>query len=107
MALIIVAVLLFGSLAWFGFWMFGWQYRKAEAGLQAWARRHHYQVVAKELANPIGTGPKAARASNKQVMYRVTVSDASGVQRRALLKIGSESMGVLSNELVVEWEPPA
>jgi hypothetical protein len=38
-------------------------------------------------------------------MYRVTVSDADGVRRRALVKIGSEAAGVLADRLVVEWEP--
>jgi hypothetical protein len=38
-------------------------------------------------------------------MYRVTVLDVNGQRRRALVKIGSEAMGVLAEELVVEWEP--
>jgi hypothetical protein len=61
-------------------------------------------VLEKTPANPFGTGPKAARASNKQVMYQVTVVDAVGNERRALIKIGSQAQGVLSNDLVVEWE---
>jgi hypothetical protein len=95
---------LFGALLAVGFWMFRWQYRRAEAKLADWVRKSNYQLIQKEPGNPFGTGPKAARAHNKQIMYRVIVSDTNGVRRRALVKIGSEAAGVLADRLVVEWE---
>ena len=103
MAMIAFMVVLFAGGISAGVWMFRWQYRKAESQLQSWARRSNYQVLDKQKANPFGTGPMA-RSGNKQVMYRVTISDESGARRSALVKIGSPTLGVLDDDLVVEWE---
>jgi hypothetical protein len=104
MGVVTLIVVLFAGLIVFGIWMVRWQYRKAETRLREWAQQHHYQILETESANPIGTGPMA-RSGNKQVMFRVTLSDGSGVRRRALVKVGSESIGVLGGDVVVEWEP--
>jgi hypothetical protein len=104
MELIFETAFLFGALLAVGFWMFRWQYRRADAKLDDWVRKSNYQLIQKEPGNPFGTGPKAARAHNKQIMYRVIVSGANGVRRRALVKIGSEAAGVLADRRVVEWE---
>jgi hypothetical protein len=45
-----------------------------------------------------------ARSGNKQVMYRVTIPDQNGLRRSAVVKIGSPTLGVLADDLVVEWE---
>ena len=95
-------VVLFAVGITFGIWMFRWQYRKAETQLQRWAERSNYQLLDKEDANPYGTGPMT-RSGNKQVMYRVTLSDR-GVRRRALVKLGSPTVGMLADDVVVEWE---
>jgi hypothetical protein len=102
-ALLFIGATLFIVVFGFGIWMYRWQYRTADAKLQRWARERHYKVVDKEGANPLGTGP-LARSGNKQVMYRVTVEDAEGVRKRALITIGGRTMGVLSDELSVTWE---
>jgi hypothetical protein len=104
MDFIITVILLFGSVIGVGGLVYRWQFRTADAQLGAWARRWRYQILEKEPANPFGTGPKAARGSNKQVMYRVTLSNEAGARRRALIKIGSTRLGVLENALVVEWD---
>lgn len=96
-------VVLFAVGITFGIWMFRWQYRKAELQLQRWAERSNYQLLDKESANPFDTGPMT-RSGNKQVMYRVTIADQNGVRRRALVKLGSPTTGMLSDDLIVEWE---
>jgi|SRR6187401_1755911 hypothetical protein len=103
MAMIVFLVVLFAGVVSAGVSMFRWQYRKAERQLQSWAQRSRYQLLDKQEANPFGTGPMA-RSGNKQVMYRVTISDENGARRSGLVKIGSPTLGVLANELVVEWE---
>lgn len=86
-----------------GIWMYRWQYRKADEKLQRWAQRLNYRIVHKQGANPLGTGP-LARSGNKQVMYRVTIEDADGVRKRALISIGGRMTGVLSDDFNVKWE---
>lgn len=98
------AIVFFGARISLGVYLNRWQFRKADALIESWAERSHFRIVAKEPANPLGTGPKAMRAANKQVMYRVVVQDTQGHERRALVKVGSESTGVLSENLVVVWD---
>jgi hypothetical protein len=102
-----IAIFVFGAggAIWYGVWSVRWQYRTADARLQQWAEQAHYQVLDKERANPYGTGPMSGRGgSNKQVMYRVTVRDADGREKRGLVKVGSKWVGVHSHDLVVEWD---
>jgi hypothetical protein len=99
--------MLFGGCIGFGIWMFRWQYSKADRLVTAWAQRSHYQILTKESANPLGTGPMARGGSNKQVMCRVTLLDSQGTRRHALVKVGSEASGVLSDNLTVTWEESA
>ena len=103
MAMVALIASLFACGIAIGVWVFRWQYRRADSQLQSWARRSNYQVLEKRKANPLGTGPMA-RSGNKQVVYRVTLSDENGVLRGALVKIGSPTFGVLADDLVVEWE---
>ncbi|MDB4989511.1 MAG: hypothetical protein JWN04_4689 [Myxococcaceae bacterium] len=104
LGIVIRAIVVFGSVLGFGIWLMRVQYRKADARLEEWAQRSRYRVLEKESANPYNTGPKPAHASNRQVMYRVTVEDAQGVKRRALVKIGSVTIGTLADDFSVEWE---
>ena len=104
MAVIGVIILVLAVGIAFGLWMFRWQYRTAENKLRDWLRRSNYELLDKRAANPLGTGPEVRSASNKQIIYQVTISDQHGVRRSALIKIGSPALGVLSDELVVEWE---
>lgn len=101
---IISALVVFGVLIAAGIYMYRWQLRKADSLLEEWAERSQLRILAKERANPPGTGPDAMRAANKQVMYRVTLVDAEGVERRGLVKLGTESTGVLSERVEVLWD---
>jgi hypothetical protein len=96
-ALIFVAVL------GFGWWIYRWQYNRADAILNNWATQNNFRVLEKQKAN-FGTGPEAVRAGNKQVMYRITVEDQNGQKRSGVAKIGNETTGTLSDEISVDWD---
>lgn len=85
-----------------GVWMVRWQFRRADRMLKKWARENGHRILKKQRAN-IGDGPTGARQSSKAVKYRVTLADASGQTKRALITLGSRSSGTLSNEVGVEW----
>ncbi|MDB4986626.1 MAG: hypothetical protein JWN04_1804 [Myxococcaceae bacterium] len=105
MTVVVLAVFVLGGLVLLEVWITRWQYRTAEARLEQWAEQSRHQVLSKERANPYGTGPMSGRGgSNQQVMYRVTVRDADGREKRGLVKVGSKWVGVHSHELVVEWD---
>lgn len=88
----------------FATWMIRWQFRTADARLERWAQENGYRVIDKQSANPAGTGPIYGRSRNTQVVYRVIVEDARSEHRRALIKIGSPSQGVLAADFSVEWQ---
>jgi len=95
---------LFVAVALFGWWMFRWQYNKADTMLDNWAAQNDYVIVEKADGNPSGTGPKDRYAGNKQIMYRVVVKDSKGETKSGLVKLGSESSGTLSDQASVEWD---
>jgi hypothetical protein len=97
------AVILFGGLLAIGIYTIRWQYRRADALLEEWARAQGAKVIGKQKANPLGTGPMQ-RSGNKQVFYRVTLIDAAGAKKVALFKLGSATTGTLSKDVSVEWE---
>ena len=91
----------------FAVWINRWQFAKADERVAEWARQNGFRVLDKQNANPAGTGPMSARGTNNtQVIYRVLVEDPKGTRRRALIKVGSESQGVLSDDFSVTWEDP-
>ena len=100
--LLFIALLFLGVLA-FGWWMYRWQYNRADTILENWARSNHFKVIDKQKAN-FGTGPEAVRAGNKQVTYRITVEGPDGARRTGLARIGSEEIGTISDNISVEWD---
>lgn len=97
-----IALLFAGVLA-FGWWMYRWQYDRADTILESWAKKNSFVVIDKQKAN-FGTGPEAVRAGNKQVLYRITVQSSDGQRRTGLARIGSVTTGTLSDEISVEWD---
>jgi hypothetical protein len=101
---IVLGIALFIGAICFAIWMIRWQFRAADTRVERWAQEQGYRLVDKQSANPAGTGPMYSRGHNTQVMYRVVVEDAQGTRRRALITIGSQSRGVLSDDFNVVWE---
>lgn len=98
------AAVFFGAFVALGVYLYRWQYRRADARVTDWAERSRLRIISKERANPLGTGPQAMRAGNKQIIYRITVVDLHGIERRGVVKVGSESSGVLADTLEVVWD---
>jgi hypothetical protein len=103
---VVAAVVLFGGVLALGIFMFRFQQQRGEELLEAWAARQGYRLLSREPANPPGTGPMHRSASNKQVMYRVRVSDDAGQVREGTVRVGAPATGVLSDEVSVEWDRP-
>jgi hypothetical protein len=101
---ILIIVVVFALVGAFGWWMYQWQYEKADRLLENWARQNSFTVLSKERANPPGTGPAVRYARNTQVIYRIVVQDAEGKKNMGLVKIGNPTIGVLSDEVEAEWD---
>lgn len=101
---ILIIVILFILVGFFGWWVYKWQYNKADMILDEWAKRNNLTVVKKESANPSGTGPGVRYAGNTQVVYRIEARDSENRLRSGTAKIGSEKTGTLSDEIEVVWD---
>ncbi len=104
MVTILVILVIFAAVGGAGWFMYRWQYDKANELLGKWAEQNGYQIVEKIKANPSGTGPGSRTASNKQVMYRIKVQDAAGNERTGIAKIGSPVAGTLSDQVEIIWD---
>ena len=100
-----MAVLIFGGVLAIGIFMLRWQHRRAEQLVEEWAQRHSYRVLEREDRTAPGDGPMNRYAKNRAIVYAVKVADPDGKIRRARLTVGSPDMGVLSDQVSVEWEP--
>lgn len=99
------AILIFGSVVALGIMMLRWQFRKGEQLLDQWARQHGFEVIERTERTPPGAGPMNRYAANKQIVYAVRVRNESGRVRTATVRVGSPEMGVMSDEISVEWDP--
>jgi len=104
MPTVILAVLIFGGVLAAGVYMVRFQRRKGEELLAAWAARQRLRILDREPANAPGTGPMHRNAANKQVVYRIKASDEAGQVRTGTVRVGSATLGVLSDEVTVEWD---
>lgn len=101
---ILIIIVLFALVGAFGWWMYKWQYNKADEMLDGWLKQNSYTLVKKEDANPSGTGPGVRYAENTQVIYRIEVKDKDGNNKKGLIKLGSETSGTLSNQIEIVWD---
>jgi hypothetical protein len=101
---ILITVILFSLGGVYAWWIHRWQYEEADRMLENWAWQNSFTVLSKERANPWGTGPGVAHAKNTQVIYRIVVQDAEGKKKTGLVKLGSRTIGVLSNQVEAEWD---
>ncbi len=71
--------------------------------LENWATQNKYKLIEKQNAN-FADGPLGWRGAKTYVKYRVKVEDANGKTKTGVVYLGSENIGVLSNEVKVEWD---
>ena len=83
--------------------MIRWQYSKADRLLENWAAQNNYKLIEKQDAN-FGDGPLGRRGSKTYVKYRVKIEDENGNIKTGIVFLGSETTGVLSDEVRVEWD---
>ena len=105
MLTVAMAMLIFGGVLTLGIFMLRWQHRRAERLVEQWAQRHSYRVLEREERIAPGDGPMNRYAENKAIVYAVKVADREGNVRHARLTVGSPELGVLSEQVSVEWEP--
>lgn len=101
---ILIIIVVFSLVGLLGWWMYKWQYSKADTMLETWAGQNGYSLVKKEKANPGGTGPGVRYAGNTQVIYRIEVKDGEGRTKTGTAKIGSATTGTLSDEIEIVWD---
>ncbi len=99
---ILFLVLFFGAFLALAFWMIRWQFSKADQMLENWAAQNKYKLIEKQNAN-FNDGPLGWRGAKTHVKCRIKVEDAAGKTKTGIVYLGSANMGVLSNEVKVEW----
>jgi len=104
MPTVILAILIFGGVLALGVYMARFQRRKGESMLAAWAAGQRLRLLACEPANPPGTGPMHRNAADKRLVYRITASDDAGRVRQGTVRVGTAALGVLVDEVAVEWD---
>ena len=104
MPTVILAILIFGGVLAVGVYMVRFQRRKGEAMLAAWAAGQRLRILECQPANPPGTGPMHRNAADKQVVYRIKATDESGHVRKGTVRVGTAVLGVLSDEVAVDWD---
>ena len=102
-AVIWVCFVVFSGLA-LAWWMFRWQHRVAERSLRRWAVAHQVEVVQIERANSPYSGPNAAHAADRRIIYRVWLKRPDGRTVTATATMGSKSSGILDPCIAVDMD---
>ncbi len=80
-----------------------WQFRKSERLIRQWAATRHYQLLGMNH-QWFWYGPFWWRTAKGQMVYHVTLRDSAGQIRKAWIRCGSFLLGLLSDDIAVEWE---
>ena len=71
--------------------------------IRRWAVQNHYRLIDWKYCQ-FWVGPFVLRATNLQMVYVVTIEDQAGKTRQAWVRCRSWFLGLLSDELTVEWK---
>lgn len=88
----------------FGWWLYKWQYSKADEIIDNWSKTNGFTIIKKERANPVGSGPGVRYAGDTRVTYRIEVKDADGNVKSGIARVGSKNVGTLADSIEVIWE---
>jgi hypothetical protein len=79
-----------------------WSRSRSRAIIDRWSKQHGYEVLS--AAPRLWRGPFLLRSGHGHTVYRVTVKDASGTARSGWVRCGSWLLGLVSDEITVEWD---
>ena len=99
-ALLVIGVLLFLGLAFYGIW---WEAHRSSEMILRWAADHGYEVIAKK-APVINLGPFRWENPRGRTFYHITVRDNTGQACSGWLSCGAEWWGLLSNRVEIRWD---
>ncbi len=71
--------------------------------LENWRAQNKYKLIEKENANS-GDGPLGRQGAKTHVKYRIKIEDTAGKTKTGIAYLGNENIGVLSDEVKVEWD---
>ncbi len=80
-----------------------WHYSRSNTLLEEWARRHGLRIISSEYRY-FFRGPFFWTPSKGQTVYRVTVADDQGHERRGWVRCGGWFLGLLSDKVEVRWD---
>ena len=86
-----------------GVFIINWQFKKSRLLIDKWAARNGYRILNRRF-QLFWRGPFWWRSSKGQLVYRVTIQDAAGNIRRAWIRCGGFFVGLLSDQVTVEWD---
>jgi hypothetical protein len=75
---------------------------RSEAILTKWAYENRYQLL--EVQPKVFNRGPFIWASKSQIIFRVAVEDAEGIQRSGWVKCGSYWGGIFENKVDVKWD---
>jgi len=78
-------------------------YRRANDLLAGWAARNGYRIIESEPRS-FRKGPFFWTSSQSQVIYHVSVQDATGNIRRGWVRCGNYLFGPWNDEVDVRWD---
>jgi hypothetical protein len=94
--LVLVMIVLGGTYIW-------WYFTRSLSMVEQWARDNGLTLVEVERRYMFH-GPFWWRTGKGQAVFRVTVRDASGQVRHGYVRVGGFFLGLLSDQVEVEWE---
>ena len=80
-----------------------WHFSRSSDMLEQWARDNGMELIEAERRF-LRRGTYWWRTARGQEVFRVTVRDNSGQVRRGYVRVGGWFMGLLSNQVDVEWD---
>jgi hypothetical protein len=93
-----------GFLVGAGLWVY-WQNANTSRMLNEWARENGYRIVSREYRSLL-RGRFWWRTSKSQRVYYIDVVDAEGNHRTGYARLGNWFLGMLVDEVSVEWDRP-
>jgi hypothetical protein len=96
----VLLFILFFAVAILSLW---WHFSRSRNMVQQWARDNGMELIEAERRF-LRRGTYWWRTGKGQEVFRITVRDSSGQVRRGYARVGGWFMGMLSDQVNVEWD---